>query len=379
MDHTATTEESAQENAASYFAASLQLAFDSLLAPIAGEQPAGKSLRGSPAYQAIRTARRSDDASLPMGAWEHELKRADWPAVSRLTCEALRHHSKDIECVAWLLEARLHLDGFAAIAPCLTLLDTLLNRYWDTIHPLPDGGDLEWRANQISWINEKLLPVLRLTPITARASEVQYGWSDLEQARRHAQAGARAGGGERQAEGMTLAQFQQGVAESGTGYYQQLRRTLADALLALAALNLTLHRHFAGSPPSMAAMAALLEQLLAFTEGELRQRGMEPAQAPLTAAGPAPAAPATAALTAPPAGGYPIRDREDAYARLAELSEYLQRIEPHSPTPYLLRRALEWSKLDTAQLYHEIFVRSNGTLNIFELLGLQVSGHGQEQ
>lgn len=373
MDHTATVEETAQENAASYFAGSLQLAFDSLLAPIAGEQPAGKSLRGSPAYQAIRTARRSDDASLPMGAWAHELKRADWPAVSHLTCEVLRHHSKDIECAAWLLEARLHLDGFAAIAPCLTLLDTLLNRYWDTIHPQPDGDNLEWRANQLSWINEKLLPVLRLTPITASSSGTQYTWSDLEQARRNAQAGGHAGGGERQVEGATPAQFQQGVAESGTGYYQQLRRTLAEALLALAALNLTLHRHFTGSPPSMAAMAALLEQLLAFTEGELRQRGLEPAQAPLTAA------PATTVLTAPPAGGNPIRDREDAYARLAELSDYLQRIEPHSPTPYLLRRAVEWSKLDTAQLYKEIFVRSNGTLNIFELLGLQVSGHDQEQ
>lgn len=375
-----------QTDANSYFETAVKFRLDDLLAPISPDMPAGKWVRDNPAYRAIRRARSFDDDSTPRDAWEHELKRADWLAVSRMTTDVLCRQSKDIECVAWLLEARLHMDGFAAIAPCLTLLDLLLGQYWDSIYPLPDGDDLDFRANQISWINAKLLPALRLTPVTASAINpdgTQYSWSDWEQAHRNAQIKARSGSGE-QIEGTTLALFQQGVAGTSTDYYQQLRRTLADALQALGVLDKTLDACFGRSAPSMAAMASLLEQVLAFADGELHKRGVRPVQAreDTPAAEPASAAPPAVASSAPaplaaPALASPIRDREDAYARLAELSEYLMRLEPHSPGPYLLRRAVQWGRLDTAQLYHEIFIRSNGMLSIFELLGVEVPEQGQ--
>ena len=163
-----------------------------------------------------------------------------------------------------------------------------------------------------------------------------------------------------------------------------MRRTLADALQALGVLDKTLDACFGRSAPSMAAMASLLEKVLAFADGELQQRGIRPVQAreETPAAGPASAAAPAVAPSAPaplaaPALASPIRDREDAYARLAELSEYLMRLEPHSPGPYLLRRAVQWGQLDTAQLYHEIFIRSNGMLSIFELLGVEVPEQGR--
>ena len=373
-----------QHDASTYFETAVKCTLDDLLGPISPDMPAGKWLRDSPTYRAIRRARSFDDDSTPRDAWEHELKRADWHAVSRMTTDVLCRQSKDIECVAWLLEARLHLDGFAAIAPCLTLLDLLLSKYWDCIYPLPDGDDFDFRANQISWISAKLLPALRLTPVTANAGDpasTQYGWADWEQAHRNAQLKARSGASEQQIEGTTLAMFQQGVAATGTDYYQQQRRTLADALQALALLDKTLDTCFGRSAPSMAAMVSLLEQLLAFTDGELHKRGIRPVQpVPAEAKAEAPAQVAAQAeppaATTPPAASAshdnPIRDREDAYARLAELSDYLMRLDPHSPGPYLLRRAVQWGKLDTAQLYHEIFIRSKGTLSIFELLGVEV-------
>ena len=382
MDHTGAL----RQLATVYFEQSLSFSLDSLLAPISPDMPAGKWVRDNPAYRAIRRARSFDDDSTPRDAWEHELKRADWLSVSRMTTDVLCRQSKDIECVAWLLEARLHMDGFAAIAPCLTRLDLLLGQYWDSIYPLPDGDDLDFRANQISWINAKLLPALRLTPVTASAINpdgTQYSWSDWEQAQRNAQIKARSGSGE-QIEGTTLALFQQSVAGTSTDYYQQLRRTLADALQALGVLDKTLDACFGHSAPSMAAMASLLEKVLAFADGELHQRGIRPVQAreETPAAGPASAAAPAVAPSAPaplaaPALASPIRDREDAYARLAELSEYLMRLEPHSPGPYLLRRAVQWGQLDTAQLYHEIFIRSNGMLSIFELLGVEVPEQGR--
>ena len=81
MDHTAAL----RHIAATYFEASLGLSFDSLLAPIASDSPAGKWLHNTPAYQALRRARHFDDHSLPMGAWDHECQRADWPADRKST------------------------------------------------------------------------------------------------------------------------------------------------------------------------------------------------------------------------------------------------------------------------------------------------------
>ena len=67
----------------------------------------------------------------------------------------------------------------------------------------------------------------------------------------------------------------------------------------------------------------------------------------------------------------PIRSRADAYARLAEAADYLMHLEPHSPAPYLVQRAVEWGNLNTAELYHEVFVKFAGQLSIFELLGIE--------
>jgi type VI secretion system protein ImpA len=66
----------------------------------------------------------------------------------------------------------------------------------------------------------------------------------------------------------------------------------------------------------------------------------------------------------------PIRSRADAYRRLSEVADYLLRTEPHSPTPYLVRRAVEWGNMSLPELLTQI-VRNQGELDeIDKLLGL---------
>lgn len=372
MDHTAAL----RHIAATYFQASLGLSVEQLLAPIAGDDPAGKSMRGSPEYSAIQQSRRADDASLPMGAWEHELKRADWPAVSRMAAEVLRLQSKDLACVAWLFEARLHIDGFAAIAPCLSLLDALLHQYWDNMHPLPDGDGFESRANQIRWIAEKLLPVLHRTPITASQDNTQYCWADWQQGQRNSQLRTRMDGTDEFVESTELRLFRQAMVASSVEHFLQLHRVLSEALRALDMLRLTLDKYFTPSAPSLAAMAGLLEQIHDSCDAELYRRGARPVSASVL---PPPLPPPVSPPPPPFQLGESIRGRADAYARLAELGDYLMWLEPHSPVPHLLRRAVELGKLDTAQLYQELFIGSNGMLNVFELMGLGVQDNRQEQ
>ena len=63
-----------------------------------------------------------------------------------------------------------------------------------------------------------------------------------------------------------------------------------------------------------------------------------------------------------PTDGAGIVDRSHAYRLLQLIADYLERQEPHSPTPYLLRRAVSWGQMSLAELMQEI-VREEGDLN----------------
>lgn len=67
----------------------------------------------------------------------------------------------------------------------------------------------------------------------------------------------------------------------------------------------------------------------------------------------------------------PIQSRAQAYAQLSAVADYLQATEPHSPTPYLIRRAMSWRDLSLGALLMDLFQSSGGNLpQILAVLGL---------
>src|SRR5215831_13999871 len=105
-----------------------------LLAPIAGENPAGESVRYTGVYDAIQEARREDEA-LPMGEWQREPKTADWRAVINLCSETIGKRSKDLQVGAWLVEALVKRHGFAGLREGLILLREIQWNFWDHLYP----------------------------------------------------------------------------------------------------------------------------------------------------------------------------------------------------------------------------------------------------
>ena len=49
-----------------------------------------------------------------------------------------------------------------------------------------------------------------------------------------------------------------------------------------------------------------------------------------------------------------IVDRSHAYQLLEEIARYLAEHEPHSPTPYLLARAVNWGRMPLPDLMRDI-------------------------
>ncbi len=65
-----------------------------------------------------------------------------------------------------------------------------------------------------------------------------------------------------------------------------------------------------------------------------------------------------------------LRSREQAYETLMAVATYLQAIEPHSPTPYLVQRAVALGQMGLPQMVKEVSASAGSLDKFFELLGI---------
>ena len=123
------------------------LEVERLIAPIPGEKPAGTP----PSFDLVRQldeARREGDPFGPP-------RKQDWPAIVRLTTEALATSTKDMLVASRLTEGATQLKGFAGLRDSLTLLTRLLTDCWDRLHPFPEDGEgFDVRGGPLLWLND---------------------------------------------------------------------------------------------------------------------------------------------------------------------------------------------------------------------------------
>ncbi|MFT4113338.1 type VI secretion system protein TssA [Silvibacterium sp.] len=347
-----------------------------LLEPIPGERPCGEWLRYEGVYEQVREARREDDAALPQGVWQSELKRADWPAVEALCAGALQSRSKDLYLAAWLLEAWVQLDGFAGALRGLELVHGLCAAFWDSIYPAL-SDDLDARLAPIQWINDKLPRRLRLVPLTRPGMEniASYSLTDWDAALRNPSGSAAR-------PGVTLAAIQQSAVLTGRSWILTLHRLVAASLDRERDFDALLDEKAGRLSPGLLqlqnellAILQLLESLVDSahedTLPDLKHKDLyseENSADDINALAISEESDQGAVMIANPGGR--IRSRAEAYQLLEEIAAYLHRVDPHSPTPYLISRAVTWGRMPFDELLSEL-VRENGDLaSIFQLLGL---------
>lgn len=367
-----------------------QLDLETLLSPVPGDAPAGISLRYDPLYPAIRAARHQDDATLPMGEWERPLARADWGRVAALCSEALAGRSKDFQLAAWLCEAWTHMHGVAGFVAGTRALSALAQHYWDDAHPAIEDGDSDARCAPFAWLNETLPLVLTLHVPLLTLPDLDVPAVSLERWERTAT------GGE---EGLSRDHL---VRRAGEGRNQvalvAMRRQLDDAMQRWHEFDLAIDARLGGEAPSLRRVPEALQRLQRAVAALLQ--GYDEAlqeQAPdagasasmdistdiaadmatdmATEAGmnawqeragdmaqPLPSAPAAGVGLAAGQPAQGIANRAHAYRLLGEVADFLAQHEPHSPTPYLLRRAVSWGQMPLAELMRDI-LREDGDVH----------------
>lgn len=355
---------------------------DKLLAPISADQPSGESLRHHAVYDAIRESRKQDDTGLDRGVWQRDLKRADWNRVMLLCLEALETQTKDLQIAVWLLEAWTHLNGVAGAVEGLKLINGLCESFWDDLHPrIEDPDDLEVRVAPIQWLNDKVSDTLKEVPVTQPMADNArpYSWNDWEDAVHLAslkKLDPQAASAEEEKGKVSQEKFRASETLTPRPFYDRLAQRVGEARDELGTLDGFLESKCGPkSAPGLTRFRHTLEEIHNFTATVLKHREQQGEPSATEDETTAEATDFTEIqddgeeLFA--SGSGPIRSRAEAYRRLIEAADYLARTEPHSPTSFLVKRAVSWGSMTLAELLEELLQDGTDLRTIYKLLGMK--------
>jgi type VI secretion system protein ImpA len=335
---------------------------EAMMQPISEENPSGELLQYSGLYDEIREARRADK-DLPQGQWQTELKFADYRQVINLAVPALEKQTKDLQIGAWLSEALVKEYGFAGLRDSLRLLSGLQDKFWETVFPEIDEGDMEGRANAIEWMDTQAAFAIKGAPIMDGTG---YSYLDFEDSKkfdipenidtldstdqqRYRELQAQAEKENR----ITADKWRKAKAASRRAFYEKLFFVLDECFSEFKELNRIIEEKFdRNQTPGTTNLKKALDDIQAVVKKLLEdKRTEEPDAEEETTAesvsdenGTSPTAGGAKGVVVATAAGA-IQNRQDAIKRLADLAEYFRKTEPHSPVSYLVQRAVKWGEM----------------------------------
>jgi type VI secretion system protein ImpA len=336
---------------------------DDLLNPIEGPNPSGINVRYDPVYDKIKEARR-EEAQPPPGMSEQDRKVADNAQVIRLTTELLTQKTKDLQVAAWFTEASLKKCGFAGLKDGLGLCCGLAEKFWDSLYPEIEDGDVESRGAPLGFVGTKLNIPVKLVPMVEKA---RYGLLDYQQSKEvgYEDQAKTDEAKKRRAQQVkdgkvTPEAFDKAFEETPKKFYAQAEQDLDASLKTLAQLKKICDEKFGDDGPAFGPLQAALDATRHVIHGFLqkkREKEPDPVEVVPTAEnGASGEGTATAEAAGPVRTGVVISlegsseppDRLDAIRKVAEAAAYLRRREPTSPASYLMLRGLRWGELRAA-------------------------------
>lgn len=234
-----------------FFSLTTGLSFEQLLRPISDSQPSGNKSGLTAIYNKIIQAR-SEDNIETSPVWQYEFKRADWEEVVKMSSLSLANQIKDLQLVAWLLESSIKRHGLYGITPCFILLGKLSEQYWENIYPLPEDKTFEKRKKIFSWIDTKLIEIVKSSPLNPTGSDIKYCWLDVQK--------------------VTEKDYLKAFRMTSAYSFIPLRTTLFQAVESIERTNASLKFLLMEDRDYFRTILSLLKEILIFIELELEKR-----------------------------------------------------------------------------------------------------------
>lgn len=394
------------------------LDFAQLLAPLPGDSPCGSDARAyddaapeaNAAYRflkgeraAARTLERSacfDDVA--QGA--APAAQTHWQNILAQAPDFLAQHSKDLEVLAWVIEAMLRLHGLAGFSAAMHLAGQMVADFGGQLHPQPDEDGIETQVAPLAGLNGDgtegtLIRPLRLLPLTQMNAQGQiFSYSDFQIATEINSISDAERREQREAEApYTLANIRQAMATSEDAFCHATQQALTEALAALKMLSDALYEVFGVDSPPTSLIKNTLLDIQQVVSDLLRGRVLADPQED-TGEGVPPEEGAQGAMTSQCAStggssargssdrassqgiasavqnhvvaGGVIDSREAALTQLTQIAEYFRATEPHSPMAGVLDRAIRWGRMPIEQLILELLPEASARQIFSQLTGI---------
>ncbi|NWB89951.1 type VI secretion system protein TssA [Pseudomonas agarici] len=355
----------------------LSLLVEPLLVAICAEAPCGQNLRYEADYDRLRELRREDDTSLSNGVWEKEIKRAEWAGVEQLASEILRSRSKDLMVAAWLGEAWLHRHGLEGLRAALALLLGLCERYPDQLHPQAEEGDRSWRVTPVDWLVRRYAEVLHTrVPLFAPGGGNDfsgmslYGWQQL-QGRQVLTGDNKSAKAIVEAARLEQQKVNELIRATPLSWWLHNQNLLLASLHQLEALEQWVDHYLAELAPTCGPLRDVMQALSTLTQEFIAMHPQQPeppvVPTPTDVEEDEPVAAATTQQASRPAAPC---SREEAYRQLLLIADYLAKTEPHSPVPYVVKKAVAWGNKPLNELLSELISSDAEARRVWALLGV---------
>ncbi|MDZ4782535.1 MAG: type VI secretion system protein TssA [Planctomycetia bacterium] len=344
------------------------LDFLALVQPISEDEPAGDSVPFD-VRQKLDEMRKEinpsdfaeDDPLRPA-----EPVRADWQGVIRLCQQTLTEKSKNLLIAARLTEALARVHGFAGLRDGLHLFRQLVECCWNRLEPaLDEDDDLEVRAAPFNWLDDTdrgaVFPnTIRSLPVVVVGGE-RYGALHFQLAREGK-------------EGLANEIVEKAVFNSTPEQCRRLADDSAQALTELKQLVNELRAKMANEAPGLSYVRGSIEEGATLAKQIVARKGGDESAADVEE------------TVDDGAGGQTVVmrsasravTRDDLYKQLHDAATALQRMEPHSPVPYIIQRAVAFGSLPFPQLMQELIRDANVISEMNRELGIK-SPPGEEE
>lgn len=329
------------------------LDFEILLAPIRDDRPPGGPVPFSVREQ-LDQARKEvhpEDFDERDPTRPTETKHADWQGIIDLGRQTLTETSKDLMVAARLTEALTKVHRFAGLRDGLKLMRLLVEECWDRIYPLiEEPDDVEARASAFNWLDDtdrgaRFPTSVRQVPLVMGAKH-SPSWMDWSL--------TRTGSGP-----IGTEDFEQSILSSPRSTCKNVLEDLDETIQELKQLLEVLNERMGALAPALTMLRQTVIECHTLARQVLEQKGPEEPEPGEEADGESDGESTGSRKSSAPRA---MATRAQVYQTLREAASVLERLEPHSPIPYVIRRAVHLGDLGFPQLIKEL-IKDSGVLS----------------
>ncbi len=333
-----------------------------MLAPISSDSPALGDLREiiavDSSYQALRTARtlaRNNERAAQNEGRSLIINSKDWDDILSRVPEVLADESKDIEMVAWYIEALTRHFGFMGLAKGFSLARQLIENYGDQLYPIPDSEGAISQLSALVGLNgfgsegALIYPIKSINITQGEVPGPLAVWKceQILEADRITDAAKREARFKQA--GITRSQFDEIISDTPDAFFRDVHQQINNAIEEYEKYQNVLDDYCKDDPlPTGQILDALnnCKRILLYVAGDALVE-------PKVFNDDKDINNTTMSEQNNIATGE-ISDREDALKRLREIALFFRRTELHSPISYSIEQAIRWSNLPLTELIKEL-------------------------